>query len=87
MELGKETVLTLLLIECVRRLTKNGKAPIHITEGQLSRVLEENLEVDYSDSTSDKFVLKLIEGEEIVVGEIESKEVVVEDAKDESVSS
>lgn len=82
----KEQVLTLLLIECVRRLTKNGKNPIHITNGQLQRVLEDNFEVDYSASTNDKFVLKLIEGEELVV-ESEVAFTPEDDSKDESVSS
>lgn len=63
----KEVVLTMLLIEAVRRLTKNGKNPIHFTNPQLQRNLMESLEVDYSKSDSDKFVLRLVKGEEVVL--------------------
>lgn len=65
----REAVLTLLLIECVRRLTKTGRNPIHITNGQIERNLESSFEVDYSESDSNKFVLKLSVGEEIVLEE------------------
>lgn len=68
---GREAILTMLLIEAVRRLTKNGKAPIHITNGQIKRNMEAGYEVDYSDSfdASDRFILRLVEGGEITVEE------------------
>jgi hypothetical protein len=61
---NKEQVLTLLLIECVRRLTKNGKNNIHITNGQLKKIVAEGLEIDFSGSDSDKFVFRLVEAVE-----------------------
>lgn len=59
----REAILIMLLTETVRRLTKNGKNSIHITNGQIERNLESGFEVDYSSSDSDKFVLRLTSGE------------------------
>ncbi|MER2007933.1 MAG: hypothetical protein ABS939_10850 [Psychrobacillus sp.] len=64
----REAILIMLLTETVRRLTKNGKNPIHITNGQIERNLEAGYEVDYSSSDSNKFILKLVEGEEVALG-------------------
>jgi hypothetical protein len=80
-ETSKEAVLTLLLIECIRRLSKNGKAPIHITNHQLEKNYLEGLEVDYSKSNKDKFILRLNKEEEIVLEE--NVEVVKEDVAEE----
>jgi hypothetical protein len=65
----REAVLTMLLIECVRRLTHTGKNPIHITNGHIQRNLESGFEVDYSDSESEKFVLRLTKEEDIILEE------------------
>lgn len=63
---NKETVLTLLFLEAMRRLSKNGKSKVVITNEQLNRLVEKNLEVDYSESNENRFILKLVEGEDIM---------------------
>jgi|AntDeeMinimDraft_5_1070356.scaffolds.fasta_scaffold68350_2 hypothetical protein len=64
-DVGRETILIMLLTECVRRLTKNGKNPIHINNRQIEKILDNKYEVDYGSSDGDKFILKLVKGEEI----------------------
>ena len=42
----KEAILIMLLTETVRRLTKTGKNPIHITNGHIQMNLENGFEVE-----------------------------------------
>lgn len=79
----------MLLVECIRRLSKNGKHKVSITNAQLSRLVEGNHEVDFSESNEVRFILKFGETseEELFLNEniILPREVLIE--KDESVSS
>lgn len=54
----KELMLQLLLAECVRRLSKNGKVKIHITNAQLGMLVDKEMEVDFSESNDNSFILK-----------------------------
>lgn len=51
-------MLQMLLAECVRRLSKNGSHKVTITNAQLGRLVDKEMEVDFSLSDEDKFVLK-----------------------------
>jgi hypothetical protein len=62
----REAVLSLLLVQCIKRLSKNGKQKVHITNAELNRLVEGNFEVDFSESNSDRFILKLVKGEPLV---------------------
>lgn len=62
----REAVLSMLLVECVKRLSKNGKHKIHVTNPQLERLIDGNFEVDFSESKNDRFVLKLVKGEALI---------------------
>jgi hypothetical protein len=54
----REFMLQMLLAECVRRLSKNGKHKMSITNAQLGRLVEGEFEVDFSESNEDRFILK-----------------------------
>jgi hypothetical protein len=54
----KELMLQMLLAECVRRLSKNGSHKVTITNAQLGRLVDKEMEVDFSLSDEDKFILK-----------------------------
>jgi hypothetical protein len=62
----REVILSMLLVECIKRLSKNGKHKVSITNPQLNRLVEGNFEVDFSESNNDRFILKLTKGEPIV---------------------
>ncbi|WP_458458694.1 hypothetical protein [Pseudobutyrivibrio sp.] len=61
-ELGDDVVVKLLLIECIRRLSKNGTQKVHITDTQLKNAMVDDLRIDFSNSDKNKFVLKLEKG-------------------------
>lgn len=62
----REAILSLLLVECIKRLSKNGKHKVSITNTQLNRLVEGNFEVDFSESNNDRFILKLVKGEPLI---------------------
>jgi len=85
----KELMLQMLLAECIKRLSKNGKHKVSITNAQLGRLVDAEMEVDFSESNEDRFILKFqkMSDEDI---EIKANVVVDRDklvVKDESVSS
>lgn len=85
----KELMLQMLLAECVRRLSKNGSHKVTITNAQLGRLVDKEMEVDFSLSDEDKFVLKyqkMAEDDiEVKVNVVVPREKLV--VQDESVSS
>lgn len=82
-------MLQMLLAECVRRLSKNGSHKVTITNAQLGRLVDKEMEVDFSLSDEDKFVLKyqkMAEDDiEVKVNVVVPREKLV--VQDESVSS
>lgn len=54
----KELMLQMLLAECVRRLSKNGKHKVSITNAQLGMLVDKEMEVDFSESNENRFILK-----------------------------
>lgn len=48
----------MLLVECVKRLSKNGKHKVSITNAQLERLVEGEFEVDFCESNENRFILK-----------------------------
>lgn len=48
----------MLLVECVKRLSKNGKHKVSITNAQLERLVEGEFEVDFGESNENRFILK-----------------------------
>lgn len=54
----KEFMLQMLLVECIKRLSKNGKHKVSITNAQLERLVEGEFEVDFSESDENRFILK-----------------------------
>lgn len=51
-------MLQMLLVECIKRLSKNGKHKVSITNAQLERLVEGEFEVDFSESDENRFILK-----------------------------
>lgn len=85
----KEMMLQLLLAECVKRLSKNGKHKVSITNAQLGRLVDAEMEVDFSESNDNRFILKFQKMSEddieVKVNVVVPREKLV--IKDESVSS
>jgi hypothetical protein len=54
----KELILQMLLAECIRRLSKNGKHKVSITNRQLEMLVDNEMEVDFSESNDIRFILK-----------------------------
>lgn len=62
-------MLQMLLAECVRRLSKNGKHKVSVTNPQLERLVDGEFEVDFSESNENRFILKFqkMSAEDVVV--------------------
>jgi hypothetical protein len=82
-------MLQMLLAECIRRLSKNGKHKVSITNAQLGMLVDKEMEVDFSESNENRFILKYQkmsdEDIDVMVNVVVPTEKVV--VKDESIPS